>query len=394
MAQKTYNTMAVLSLILLSFILGTSEFIIVGILPDIAEDINCSLTMAGNLISVFAFAYAIGTPFITAAVSAYNRYYVLLILAICFILGNFLCALASNYYILVLARIITAIISGTILSISMTFASEIATVQYQPKVISWIFAGFSIASVFGVPIGTIICQIFSWQMTFILLSVVSICILSMLWHYLPNVGSGQKTNLCNQFILLKSMRINYGMLIVICGAAGSYVFYTYLTPILQQYIQIPISMTSLVLSLFGISTIISNLLSGRIASLGGMKKMPMIYFLQALCLLALIFTSYHLVLGLINILLMGVIMYLQNSPAQLHFLKTATREKPEAITLASALNPVSFNTGIAIGSACGGIIINFAPMPFVGLGGAVFAIIAMIINLRLLKNMTKFNKRG
>lgn len=147
MAQKTYNTMAVLSLILLSFILGTSEFIIVGILPDIANDINCSLTMAGNLISVFAFAYAIGTPFITAAVSAYNRYYVLLILAICFILGNFLCALASNYYILVLARIITAIISGTILSISMTFASEIATVQYQPKVISWIFAGFSIASV-------------------------------------------------------------------------------------------------------------------------------------------------------------------------------------------------------------------------------------------------------
>lgn len=402
MAQKTYNTMAVLSLILLSFILGTSEFIIVGILPDIANDINCSLTMAGNLISVFAFAYAIGTPFITAAVSAYNRYYVLLILAICFILGNFLCALASNYYILVLARIITAIISGTILSISMTFASEIATVQYQPKVISWIFAGFSIASVFGVPIGTIICQIFSWQMTFILLSVVSICILLMLWHYLPNVGSGQKTNLCNQFILLKSMRINYGMLIVICGAAGSYVFYTYLTPILQQYIQIPISMTSLVLSLFGISTIISNLLSGRIASLGGMKKMPMVYFLQALCLFALIFTSYHLVLGLINILLIGlinilligVIMYLQNSPAQLHFLKTATREKPEAITLASALNPVSFNTGIALGSACGGIIINFAPMPFVGLGGAIFAIIAMIINLKLLKNMTKFNKRG
>ena len=122
--------------------------------------------------------------------------------------------------------------------------------------------------------------------------------------------------------------------------------------------------------------------------------MPMVYFLQALCLLALIFTSYHLVLGLINILLMGVIMYLQNSPAQLHFLKTATREKPEAITLASALNPVSFNTGIALGSVCGGIIINFAPMPFVGLGGAIFAIIAMIINLKLLKNMTKFNKKG
>ena len=105
------------------------------------------------------------------------------------------------------------------------------------------------------------------------------------------------------------------------------------------------------------------------------------------------FTSYHLVLGLINILLMGVIMYLQNSPAQLHFLKTATREKPEAITLASALNPVSFNTGIALGSVCGGIIIICA-YAFCWSRWCDFAIIAMIINLKLLKNMTKFNKRG
>ncbi|WP_296896199.1 MFS transporter [uncultured Megamonas sp.] len=394
MSTTTYDKGSVISLVLLSFILGTSEFIIVGILPNIADDINCTLAMAGNLISVFAFAYAIGTPFFTAGLSSYNRYYTLLVLTITFILGNFLCAFAPNYYILVLARIITAIISGTILSISMTFASEIASVQYQPKVISWIFSGFSIASVFGVPIGTIICQMVNWRMTFLLLSIISIFILFLLWHYLPNVGKGKKSNLISQFALLKSMRINYCMFIVICSAAGSYVFYTYMTPILQQYVQIPVAMTSVVLSLFGISTIISNLISGRIAGLGGMKKMPIVYFLQAICLFAIAFTSYNLYLGLINILIMGVIMYLQNSPAQLHFLKTATREKPEAITLASALNPVSFNTGIALGSACGGIIINFASMPFVGLGGAVFAIIAMIINLKLLKNMTKFNKRG
>ena len=293
MSTTTYDKGSVISLVLLSFILGTSEFIIVGILPNIADDINCTLAMAGNLISVFAFAYAIGTPFFTAGLSSYNRYYTLLVLTITFILGNFLCAFAPNYYILVLARIITAIISGTILSISMTFASEIASVQYQPKVISWIFSGFSIASVFGVPIGTIICQMVNWRMTFLLLSIISIFILFLLWHYLPNVGKGKKSNLISQFALLKSMRINYCMFIVICSAAGSYVFYTYMTPILQQYVQIPVAMTSVVLSLFGISTIISNLISGRIAGLGGMKKMPIVYFLQAICLFAIAFTSYN-----------------------------------------------------------------------------------------------------
>lgn len=393
MQENKYNSMATLALVLLSFILGTSEFIVVGILPDIARDINCSITMAGNLISVFAFAYAIGTPFITAALSKYNKYYVLLCLVIGFILGNILCAIASNYYILVLARIFTAIISGVVLSISMTFVTHIASASYQAKVISWVFSGFSIASVFGVPIGTLISQLMNWRMTFFVLVIFSILILLLLWYYLPNIGKGKESNIYAQFSLLKNMRINYGMLIVIFGAGASYVFYTYLTPILQKYLQIPESLISLILCLFGISTIISNLLSGRIANFGGMKKMPIIYFFQAICLMLMSVSCNFMYLGLVNIFIIGVIMYLQNSPAQLHFLHTAKNVYPEAIALASSLNPVSFNIGIALGSVLGGFIVEYSEMKFVGIGGAILALAAMYINLQLLKKMSKFSYR-
>lgn len=392
--EKNYSLLPVFALVFLSFILGTSEFIVVGILSDIAADIDCSIAMAGNLVSFFAFAYAVGTPFITAFLSPFNRYYTLLALTAGFIFSNILCAVAPNYAVLIAARIITAMISGTILSVSMTFSTEIASPQNQPKVISWIFSGLSVSSIFGVPIGTLICQAFNWRITFVTLSVFSLITLFMLWHYLPNVGKGAKNNLMSQFSLFKSVRIQYGMVMVICGAAGSYVFYTFMTPFITNVLNVPALEISLILSIFGVATIISNLVSGRIASFGGVKKMPIVYLIQAICLAAIFITSHSVLLGLANIMLIGVIMYLQNSPAQMHFLRTAKLEKPDALSLASALNPVSFNTGIAIGSSVGSLIITFVDMPYIGIGGAIFAFGAMVANLYLLKNMADMHKRS
>lgn len=391
--KQSWFTIPVLSLILLSFVLGTSEFVIVGILPDIATGINVSLTMAGNLISIFALSYAIGTPFLAAFISPYNRYYLLLGMTVIFILGNVLCGLAPDYLVLVIARIITAVISGTILSVSMTFSADVSTPINQPKVISWIFSGFSIAAVFGVPLGTIISQTFNWRSTFLMIAAVSVIILIMLWHYLPNVGRGQKSNLLHQFGLLKSTRIQLGILIVVVGAAATYVFYTYMTPLMQDYLHLSPASVSLVLSAFGIGTIISNIASGRIAGLGGMRKMPYAYFIQAIFLALMTFTSYSTILGLINIFIIGILMYLPNSPTQLHFLRTAKRERPTAIAFASSLTPVSFNIGITLGSACGGVIISSIDMPYIGIGGAIFALIAVLLNIKLLKIMSSFNKR-
>ena len=122
--------------------------------------------------------------------------------------------------------------------------------------------------------------------------------------------------------------------------------------------------------------------------------MPIVYCVQAICLIAIFITSHSTILGLVNIMVIGIMMYLQNAPAQLHFLRTAKLEKPSALSLASALNPVSFNIGIAIGSTLGSLIITFVEMPYIGIGGAIFAFFAMFANLYLLKDMTKMSKRS
>ena len=128
-----------------------------------------------------------------------------------------MCGLAVNYTMLLISRIIIAIVSGTVLGISMTFPNELVSVRNRPKVISWIFSGFSVAAVFGVPFGTFLSQMINWRSTFIFLSVFSFIVLVLLWRSLPNVGAGKKSNLLHQFALFKSQRIQLGMVVLVCS---------------------------------------------------------------------------------------------------------------------------------------------------------------------------------
>ncbi|WP_446899263.1 MFS transporter [Clostridium sp. LBM24168] len=166
-------TSSVIALILLSFILGTSEFIVIGILPDISRDLNVSLSVVGSIVSIFAFTYAIGTPIITACTSSINRYKLLLLMNIIFILGNFISAVTPYYSLLVISRILTAIVSGAIISLSMTFTSDVAIPENRGKVVAWIFSGFSIASIVGVPAGTFLSHLLGWHSVFFAICIIS-----------------------------------------------------------------------------------------------------------------------------------------------------------------------------------------------------------------------------
>lgn len=384
---NSFATMPVIALILLSVVLGTSEFIIIGILPDIAVSINASIAMIGNLVSIFAFVYAVGAFFISAGTSSFNRYYLIIFLTVIFVIGNILFAVSSSYIFLMLSRMLIAVVSGTILAISMTFSAEVAKPNMQPKIISWIYSGFSIAGVFGVPAGTFITHILGWRAACYLLSFLSVIVLIMLCYYLPNTGPGKKSNIFKQLTLLKSTSIQLGIWIVIFASGATYVFYTYLTPLLKEYIFVPDQYISLVLAGFGISTVISNLISGHIASIGGMKKMPFCFSAQILFLALLFLTMKLPILGLINIFIIGVTMYLLNAPTQLHFLNTALREKPEAMNFSASLSPISFNIGIALGSACGSLVVTYGSMQYIGVLGALIACGALWCNIKLIKNV-------
>lgn len=149
-------TLPVITLVALSFALGVSEFIVVGILPEISAGLHVSLTVVGSLVSMFAFVYALSTP-IGAAVSArFERFHATMVLTGIFLLGNVVCAIAPDYPAFLVGRVIIALVSGTIVALSLTFAPDVASESNCTHFVAWVFSGFSITSVFGVPIGTTI----------------------------------------------------------------------------------------------------------------------------------------------------------------------------------------------------------------------------------------------
>ena len=226
-------------LIFASFMLGMSEFVVVGILPDIASGLKISEVTVGNLVALFAFVYAPCTPIGSALSARFPRFATYLILMGVFLVGNILCALAPNYPVLLIARLLIASVSGTLVAISMTFAPDVTTDKYRTKFIAWVFSGFSIASVVGVPIGTWVANTFGWRVTFYLVSVLTAVLMISMALVLPRNSHPAKIGFLRQFRLFFDRRIQLGVLDVVCGAAASYVFYTYLSPIMRDEIGVP-----------------------------------------------------------------------------------------------------------------------------------------------------------
>lgn len=208
-------------LIFASFMLGMSEFVVVGILPDIASGLKVSEVTVGNLVAIFAFVYAPCTPLGSALSARFPRFLAYLTLMGVFLVGNILCAFAPNYPVLLIARLLIASVSGTLVAISMTFAPDVTTDKYRTKFIAWVFSGFSIASVVGVPAGTWVANTFGWRVTFALVSVLTAVLMASMAVSLPRNSHPAKIGFLRQFRLFFDRRIQLGVADVVFGAASS-----------------------------------------------------------------------------------------------------------------------------------------------------------------------------
>ncbi len=268
MAKERFFNLPVLILIASSFMLGMSEFIVVGILPDIAADLKISEVTVGNLVSLFAFVYAPVTPLGSALSARFPRFATHLTLIGIFLAGNILCAFAPNYAVLVVARIMIALVSGTLVAVAMTYAPDVTTDRFRTKFIAWVFSGFSIASVVGVPVGTWVANTFGWRWAFHMINVLTIVLIIGMVMVLPRNSHIVKIGFLPQFRLFFDRRIQLGVLDVVCGAAASYVFYTYLTPIMRDEVHVPEQYLSVGLVIFGAACLWSNLYGGKLADRG------------------------------------------------------------------------------------------------------------------------------
>lgn len=380
-AKERFFNLPVIVLISLSFMLGMSEFIVVGILPDIAAGLKVSEVTVGNLVSLFAFVYAPVTPLGSALSARFPRFATHLTLVGVFLIGNVLCAFAPNYGVLVVARILIALVSGTLVAIAMTYAPAVTTEQYRTKFIAWVFSGFSIASVVGVPVGTWVANTFGWRWAFHLVNVLTVALIVLMVMVLPRNSHIVKIGFLPQFRLFFDRRIQLGVLDVVFGAAATYVFYTYLTPIMRDEVHVPERYLSVGLVIFGAACLWSNLYGGKLADRGRgvepLMHIRPIYCAHAVLMASLIVTHWVPVYGALLLVVLGMFMYLQNSASQVLYMDVASQSHPGSLNLAASLNSMSFNIGIAVGSAVGGLVNTHLGLMWLGPVGAIFLLCAV-----------------
>ena len=380
-AKERFFNLPVIVLISLSFMLGMSEFIVVGILPDIAAGLKVSEVTIGNLVSLFAFVYAPVTPLGSALSARFPRFATHLTLVGVFLIGNVLCAFAPNYGVLVVARILIALVSGTLVAIAMTYAPDVTIEQYRTKFIAWVFSGFSIASVVGVPVGTWVANTFGWRWAFHLVNVLTVALIVLMVMVLPRNSHIVRIGFLPQFRLFFDRRIQLGVLDVVFGAAATYVFYTYLTPIMRDEVHVPEQYLSVGLVIFGAACLWSNLYGGKLADRGrGVEPLTHIrpiYCAHAVLMASLIVTHWVPVYGALLLVVLGMFMYLQNSASQVLYMDVASQSHPGSLNLAASLNSMSFNIGIAVGSAVGGLVNTHLGLMWLGPVGAIFLLCAV-----------------
>ena len=374
--------------VFVAFMLGCNEYMIVGVLPDIAHQYHDSLSTLGLLVTVFALVYAIFTPIITSLANRWRRHHVLLVLMVVFFIGNTWTALASNFISMLFSRVLTATVAGAIISIVLVMASFVAPPEKRASLVSWVFAGFSIASVIGIPIGTVISTTFSWHDSFWMISGLTIFVFVSLIWLVPKDTPQFKSTLSKQFTLLKDTRVLLGVVFIVTVCAADYTIYTYIRPLITNEMGFSNTWLNWLLFGMGIFFIIGNKFGGYIADNGGIHRLGGIYI--AMTILYLLFgplLSFKWI-AIIIVALLCIAFSSYGSSTQLMFLDIAEKEYPQSLDLASSLNSIFANIGISLGSFTASQAVAFLPMRNLGYVGAVYGLAATILVLVLSKKYT------
>lgn len=392
--KKRALPVAVLVLTVLGFTLGTCEFVIVGILPDIATGLNVPLSAVGRLVSVFAAFYAVGTPLLTAATGRIPRFRLLTGLLAAFLGVNLLSMVAANVVVLYISRMLAALVSGPLTAVAMLYAKDVAPEGRTALSVSMVYTGFSVASVLGVPLGTSICHLWGWRATFAVILVMAAVLTPVLLRLLPRVSpvSEVESGFFRQFAVLRDRRMYSCVLMIVLNGCATYTVYTYLTPILTETLGLSESAVSPVLMVVGLCCLASNLLSGWMGEHGGLRRLPVVFAVQTVLFAMMPLLLGHRISGLAAVLIMAVCMYILNTPSQVHALDLAEREYPFAANLCATALSVSYNFGIAIGSFAGSTVQEHWGFRMLGAPAAVFALLSLAESVRLLRTVERGRK--
>lgn len=357
MKEKNRSTLALLALAVSAFAIGTTEFISVGLLPLIAQDLQIPVTTAALTVTLYALGVTFGAPVLTAVTSGVPRKRLLLWIMIIFIVGNSIAAAATSIGVLLVGRIVSALSHGIFMSIGSTIAADLVPENRRASAISMMFTGLTVATVTGVPLGTYLGQQVGWRFAFIAIAVIGLIAFVANSILIPaNLQKGVRTTLRDQMKLVTNGRLLLMFLITALGYGGTFVVFTYLSPILENITGYTGGQIAVILLGYGIAIAIGNVLGGKVANKNPLSALFRMFIIQALVLFVLFFTAPFSLAGLITILFMGLMAFMNVPGLQVYVVILAERYVPSAKDVASAINIAAFNAGIAIGAYLGGVV--------------------------------------
>ncbi|MDN3484357.1 MFS transporter [Pseudoalteromonas sp. APC 3224] len=373
--------LALWALTLSAFAIGTTEFVIVGLVPTIANDLGVSLPSAGLLVSLYAVGVAIGAPVLTALTGRWNRKVVLISLMGLFVMGNLLAWQAPSYETLILARILTGLAHGVFFSIGSMIATSLVSKDKEASAIAIMFTGLTVALVTGVPLGTWIGQHFGWRATFLVVSALGLIALIGSAILVPkNLKQSIPATFKEQLQVIVKPRLLLVYLMTILGYGGTFTAFTYLAPILEQQTGFAPSAIGLIMLVYGMSVAVGNIWGGKLADKRGpISALSIIFSALTIILLAFTFTMESKVAAVLTILIWGAFAFGNVPGLQLYVVKQAKKHTPNAVDVASGLNIAAFNIGIALGSVTGGLVVEHMELKDTAWIGAVVSLLALIV---------------
>ncbi|BDC37108.1 MFS transporter [Paraburkholderia terrae] len=343
-----------LALAISAFAIGTTEFVIMGLLPDVARDLAVSLPSAGLLVSGYALGVAVGAPLLAVVTSKMPRKLALQLLMGVFIVGNVLCAIASDYSVLMIARVVTSFAHGSFFGIGAVVAASLVPQEKRASAIALMFTGLTLANVLGVPFGTFIGQQFGWRVAFWIVAAFGVLSLAGVTALVPNRHDTGPASLGHEVRVLKDPQVWIALTMTVLGFGGVFVVFTYIAPILEQVSGFTPHGVTLILVLFGVGLTVGNTIGGKLADRSLMPSLMGILIALAVVMAVFAHTSHSQIAAAVTVFIWGIAAFATVPPLQMRVVEKAKA----APNLASTLNIGAFNVGNAGGAWLGGLAIS------------------------------------
>ncbi|MBN9344879.1 MAG: MFS transporter [Devosia sp.] len=367
---------ALLALFAAAFAIGTSEFVIAGILPAVSTDLGISIPTAGLLVSLYALGVAVGGPLLATFAGRYSRKLLLLSYVAIFTIGYVFCALAPNYTSLLVARVIIALIHGAYFGTAMVVSTTVVDESRRGFAVALILSGLTVANIVGVPLGTAIGTAFGWRMTFWAVAALGVVSFTLIALLVPrdSAHQGQSGSLLAEIRVLAREPVYTSLAVIVLQTIGQFALFTYISPLLTDVSGIPLDVVPWLLLIFGIGSTIGVLVGGRLADWRLMASLTGILAAQVVIYALMgVFVAAPWAMAVL-VLIWGSTVFAFGSPVQTRILSN-TQDAP---LLAASLIPSAFNISIAAGAWLGGLMIDqgygYHTLPWIGVVGAVLSV--------------------